>query len=53
MSVDLEKLAKQVDEVLAKETPESLTKWLNKRRQNANTGEKKFQAGRKIFNYDN
>lgn len=40
MSVDLEKLAKQVDEALAKETPESLTKWLNERRQNAETGEK-------------
>ena len=33
MSVDLDKLAKQVDEALAKETKESLTKWLNKRRQ--------------------
>lgn len=40
MSVDLEKLAKQIDEALAKETPESLTKWLNERRQNAETGEK-------------
>ena len=40
MSVDLEKLAKQVDEALAKETPGSLTKWLNERRQNAKTGEK-------------
>ncbi len=39
MSVDLEKLAKQVDEALAKETPESLNKWLNERRQNAETGE--------------
>lgn len=39
MRVDLDKLAKQVDEALAKETPESLNKWLNERRQNAETGE--------------
>jgi len=32
MSVNLKKLAKQVDEALAKETKESLTKWLNERR---------------------
>jgi len=42
MSVDLKKLAKRVDEALAKETPESLTKWLNERRQNADTGERQL-----------
>jgi len=35
MSVDLDKLAKKVDKALAKETKESITKWLNERRQNA------------------
>jgi hypothetical protein len=39
MSVDLEKLGRMVDEALANETKESLTKWLNERRQNAETGE--------------
>jgi len=37
MSVDLEELGKIVDEVLEKETSESLTKWLNERRQKADT----------------
>ena len=36
MSVDLEELGKIVDEALEKETSESLTKWLNERRQKAN-----------------
>jgi len=35
MSVDLEELGKRVDEVLENETSESLTKWLNERRQKA------------------
>jgi len=35
MSVDLEELGKIVDEALEKETSESLTKWLNERRQKA------------------
>jgi len=30
--MNLKKLAKQVDEVFAKETKETLTKWLNERR---------------------
>lgn len=32
MALDLEKLDKQVDEVLAKETKESLTAWLEDKR---------------------
>ena len=32
MNINLKKLAKQVDEVFAKETKETLTKWLNERR---------------------
>jgi hypothetical protein len=39
MSVDLEKLGKMVDEALANETKESLTEWLDERRQNAKTEE--------------
>lgn len=39
MSVDLEKLGKMVDEALANETKESLTEWLDERRQNAETEE--------------
>lgn len=33
--MDLEELGKRVDEVLKNETSESLTKWLNERRQKA------------------
>lgn len=40
MSVDLDKLAKQVDEALARETSESINKWIEERRRKANTGEK-------------
>ena len=32
MNINLKKLAKQVDEVFAKETKETLAKWLNERR---------------------
>jgi len=34
--MDLEKLEKEVDEMLANETPESMERWLETRRYNAN-----------------
>lgn len=37
--MDLEALSKKIDELLAKETTESLTQWLNTHRQNSNNVE--------------
>ena len=36
MALDLKKLEKQVDEILAKETKESLSKWLKDKRKREN-----------------
>jgi len=40
MSLDLNKIGSLIDEMLADETEETLTKWLDKRRQNASKEEK-------------
>jgi len=40
--MDLEQLGKQVDELLAKETKETMTEWLYKRRQNVNASDSNY-----------
>ncbi|MCP4664852.1 MAG: hypothetical protein GY849_00675 [Deltaproteobacteria bacterium] len=50
--IDLKKLEKQVDEALAKETKESLTKWLDEKRKEEEKYEKKDNLFSNKDNYE-